>query len=504
MANVLSVLKEAMDDDIRNQVAIFEVVTVKNIMETEGLKVAEKAAGMVNSVGRLLGAKNRLVKDLRPRSIDEQIDDKIEECAHDSRGMLDAELRGLLVERLELEDEASDERIAKELVKRAAEYMEIDEVLTSAEMTDAVLQQYKNQQEKKTGWPALAMLGVWQQMTGTSKVDGEVYCQLISMAGSVYGRNFAPEDDDLPDWIMGREADTRQEIEESDASYLAREEELKEAQSAREVAERNLRDARRSEDAARAELEMHRKHIEEIQVWLDNYDNLRVSQEIELGVLEGQLVSAASDAKKSARTINKLKRAIVQQRKKLASLQAGRETNLATLENAPQREMELCQLIEQTEAESASALEACHEAEDEYEFARAARDEERRRRIENISRGMEEWIEQEYSGKAYELDDVILSQLAMTNNEHRVGVFKAMKQVLDADTPKDLGDKVSDESLRLPIKGTGMFLVYEADEAGKITFVRFTDGDSLSELQREKEEKQRLEHDESQMIEEMA
>ena len=73
MANVLSVLKEAMDDDIRNQVAIFEVVTVKNIMETEGLKVAEKAAGMVNSVGRLLGAKNRLVKDLRPRSIDEQI-----------------------------------------------------------------------------------------------------------------------------------------------------------------------------------------------------------------------------------------------------------------------------------------------------------------------------------------------------------------------------------------------------------------------------------------------
>lgn len=503
MANVLSVLKEAMDDDIRNQVAIFEVVTVKNIMETEGLKVAEKAAGMVNSVGRMLGAKNRLVKDLRPRSIDEQIDDKIEECAHDSRGMLDAELRSLLVERLELEEEVSDERIAKELVNRAAEYMGIDEVLTLAEMTDAVLQQYKDQHEKKT-WPTLAMLGMWQQMTGTSKVDGEVYCQLISMAQSVYSRNFAPEDDDMPDWIMGREADTRQEIEESDASYLAREEELKEARFAREVAERNLREARRSEEAARAELEMHRKHMEEIQVWLDNYDNMRVSQEIELGVLQGQLVSAASDAKRSARNINKLKRAIVQQRKKLASLHAERESNLATLGNAPQREMELRQLIEQTEAESASALEACHEAEDEHEFAQAARDEERLRRIENISRGMEEWIEQEYGGKAYELENVILSQLAMTNNEHRVGVFKAIKQVLDADTPKDFGDKVSNESLRLPVKGTGMFLVYEVDEDGKIMFLRFTDGDTLSELQREKDEKQRLEYDESQMIEEMA
>ena len=176
----------------------------------------------------------------------------------------------------------------------------------------------------------------------------------------------------------------------------------------------------------------------------------------------------------------------------------------AFLGNAPQREMELRKLIEQTEAESASVLEAYHEAENEHEFAQAARDEERRRRIENISRGMEEWIEQEYSGKAYELDDVILSQLAMTNNEHRVGVFKAIKQVLDADTPKDFGDKVSDESLRLPVKGTGMFLVYEVDEDGKIMFLRFTDGDTLSELQREKDEKQRLEYDERQMIEEMA
>jgi hypothetical protein len=46
LANVLSVLEKAMDDDIRSQVAIFEVVTVKNIMGTEGLKVAEKAVSV--------------------------------------------------------------------------------------------------------------------------------------------------------------------------------------------------------------------------------------------------------------------------------------------------------------------------------------------------------------------------------------------------------------------------------------------------------------------------
>ena len=141
--------------------------------------------------------------------------------------------------------------------------------------------------------------------------------------------------------------------------------------------------------------------------------------------------------------------------------------------------MEIRQLIEQTEAESASMKKNFHEAEEEYAFAQAARDEERRRRIENIIRGMEEWGEQDYSGKVFELDEVILRQLAMTNNEHRIGVFKTMKQVLDTAAPQDLGDKVNDESLGLPIKETGSYLIYQLDAAGKITFARFTDEDSL-------------------------
>ena len=490
MANVLSVLGKATDDDMRKQVAIFEVVTVKNIMGTEGLKVAEKAAGVVNSVGRLLGAKNRLVKDLKPHSIEEQIEEKIEECSHDSRETLEAELKGLLAERLDMEDDASDESLAKELVNRAAEHMEIDEVLAPAEKADAVLQKYQNRSKKKKGWQALAMLGMWQQMLGTSKVDGEVFCQLIALAGDAYGRKFAPEDDDMPEWLIGREADTRQRIEEGDAAYQARENELKEARAAREMAGRKLREAQGREKAARAELEAHRKQIESIREWLENYDDMRMSQEIELGILEGQLVSAASEAKKSSLTINKLKRAILRQKEKLASLRAKQEYDLEMLENAPKRDEEIQQLIAQSEAESASALESFHEAEDDYGFAQAAREEERRRRAENIAGSMKEWIEQEYSEISYELDGVLLNQLAMTDNEHRIGVAKAMKQVLDADVPRDLGDKVSDETLRLPIRETGMFLVYEADEADKVTFLRFTDGESLSELQREKEEKQ--------------
>ena len=53
MANVLSVLAKASDEDIRNQVAMLEIVTIRNIVGTEGMKVADKAAGAVNTMGAL-------------------------------------------------------------------------------------------------------------------------------------------------------------------------------------------------------------------------------------------------------------------------------------------------------------------------------------------------------------------------------------------------------------------------------------------------------------------
>ena len=77
MANVMSALARATDEDMLRQVAILEVVTIRNIVGTEGMKAVDKAAGLVNSVGRMLGAKKRLVKDVQPRSIAEQIEEKV-------------------------------------------------------------------------------------------------------------------------------------------------------------------------------------------------------------------------------------------------------------------------------------------------------------------------------------------------------------------------------------------------------------------------------------------
>ena len=143
MANVLSVLREASDDDIRNQVATLDVVTIKNIMGVQTKETMNKAAGMLNSVGRFLGSKGNLVNTNKPKGIDEQIKERIEALAWTSRFELDRMLRNQLIYRLGLREASpSDELISKELVNRAAKHMDVDDILAPAEKIDAVFIRY--------------------------------------------------------------------------------------------------------------------------------------------------------------------------------------------------------------------------------------------------------------------------------------------------------------------------------------------------------------------------
>ncbi|MBO6293188.1 MAG: hypothetical protein J6N51_13190 [Selenomonas sp.] len=504
MANILSVLAMAADEEILRQVAAFEVVTIRNIMGTEGMKAVDKAAGLVNSVGRMLGAKKRLVKDVQPQSIEEQIEEKIAERACDSRSDLEEELRRLLTERLGLTNSASDELISKELAERAADYLGIEEVLTPAEGADEVFWQYKSRLEKKLedtldeaeGWEKIRQkleqerkFDLWQYMRGISRVDGELYCQLVFMSRFHRGKNFAPAETDLPEWLAGAER-ARQEAEASEASYQAREAELKEARSAKAEAERKFREALGSEEAAREALSQQQAYLAKVQHQVDNFESTKLNAEIELGVLEGQLVMAARAEKKSALTINKLKKAVLRQREKIARLKAEYEENLVALEQAPTRELQLQQLIEQAGRNVSETRAGLQESEDVLSAAREARDAERSLRKEQFSQGLADWLEQAACGKSCEFEDTFLSQLAMTGKEMHKSVLKAVRQVLEAEVPEDFGEQVSEKNWRLSIRGTGLFLIYEAEEEDRLTFLRFTEGESLAELKREREEKE--------------
>ena len=198
----------------------------------------------------------------------------------------------------------------------------------------------------------------------------------------------------------------------------------------------------------------------------------------------------ASAEKKSALTINKLKKAVLRQREKIARLKAEYEENLVALEQAPTRELQLQQLIEQAERNVSETRSGLQESEDVLSAAREARDAERSLRKEQFSQGLADWLEQADCGKSCEFEDTFLSQLAMTGKEMHKSVLKAVRQVLEAEVPEDFGEQVSEKNWRLSIRGTGLFLIYEADEEDRLTFLRFTEGESLAELKREREEKE--------------
>ena len=179
MANVFSELKKAADEEILRQVATLEVVTIKNIVGTEGMKAVDKAAGLVNSVGRLLGVKKRLVKDVQPKSIEEQIEEKVAERTDDGREVLEKDLRQLLATRLSLPEDVSDELLSKELMKRAASYLGINEVLTPAERVDAVFEGYRKRLEEKLGEAqAESWEGIRKQLEQGQKFEFWQYMQL--------------------------------------------------------------------------------------------------------------------------------------------------------------------------------------------------------------------------------------------------------------------------------------------------------------------------------------
>lgn len=149
-------------------------------------------------------------------------------------------------------------------------------------------------------------------------------------------------------------------------------------------------------------------------------------------------------------------------------------------------------LIQQAVQESMREQEAAEQAEQAFDMSQEARNDERKKRIDDIAERLYAWIHEEYKTVDYKAEDEFLSQMAMSGNDLNKAVVKAMKQILDADTPKDLGDAESEGKLRLPIKGTGMSLIYSVNQE-KIVFIRFTDAETLKELEREREEKKKLE-----------
>ena len=603
MANVLSVLHMASDDDIRNQAATMEVVTIGTILRIQGGKTVDSAAGVLNSIGKFFGSKDKLVKVKKTKSLENELQERILALKYTSRPDLDILLRKKLAERLSLRN-PSDELLSKTLVNKAAKHMDIAEELTPAEKIDAVFQRYmerllakfqetfnkadvatkakfresiqdsidsmtdeQRQQVREAmktdevtadtvmkmlkttgttglvgvlgstfgsyillsviihgffttllgitvpfavytgaastlsiitgpvGWTALAMFGIWQYVSGSSKVDGEVYCQLIFTAGLLQSKKFAPDEEDLPDWLVPKDQRRKTDIEQSDASYSECEQELFQTKQALKEAETKCKRAEQHERVMRDNLYKEQARVEDAKKKIQGYENEHAGLEQHINNLNEQLKKASQAEENSTSSINSLKDQIKQTKAQMAKMQKDHKKNIEIVKNSPKKEQEISELIQQATQESEQETVATGEAQAEFTKKRLACNQERDKRIQNFQDKINAWIKNDYPHVTCQLDEDIISQLAMSNNELQKAVVLVIKQILDSDTPGDLGETYNSNELKLPIQGMRQYLIYTVERSSDtIHLMKFTDSKTLNELEQERKENENLKH----------
>ena len=184
MANIFNGYQKLSDDDIRNQIAVLNVVTIGNIFSVYGQKARKGISKALNFFGGLVSKK--IMEEPDVKEIDERIADYVDSLKNMSRDDLDENLRKAFMirigdktgVRLDYEEmqaclqdgkqrfketaqdrkEIKDECLSLNVVDKAAKYLNVDLSLTPAEKIEVVSQRYAERiyselqkQAKKSG-----------------------------------------------------------------------------------------------------------------------------------------------------------------------------------------------------------------------------------------------------------------------------------------------------------------------------------------------------------------
>lgn len=603
MANILTAFGKASDIDIRNQVATLEVVTIGNILGIQSKKAYNGVASTANFFGGIFGKKN-LVNKIKPKEIDEQIKERVDELSCESREKLDRLLRNKLRERLDIKHSVSDEELSMELVDKAAKHMKVTDLLTPVEKIDAVFQRYSERIEElirreydkadsakreemlrkinqdlgtisdeqreqvckalkakevtadtvmhvvKTtgitglmmtggsvfgsyillsvvlhgvfttllgitlpfavyttsasllstitgpiGWAAFAAIGIWQYITGSSKVDGEICCQMIFTARFLNIKPFAPSDEDLPTWISPKDTSAIEAQKESDEIYARKEEEYR--QKDKELRETNerCRKLEEKEKKAREDLAKEKVRADSAQCQLEDFyaENERVKLQMEKA--REELIQAKQDKGASADKVEKLSLMYKQKTEEAAKAQKNYSDAKKIIEEFPAKEIRIKDVISQVEKDKEN--ECSKEVIDRHNFEKAQkeRNQDRKVRAKEFKRDILGWLNKD-NQRTYSITDDFVNMAAMCNNNMQKALVKTMAQVKDSDNPRVIAgcDGIMlNGDLHLPVHGLGVQLIYTYDDREKkVQFKSYTDVSTLNELEKERRESNEL------------
>lgn len=141
MATIFDGYKNATNDQIADQIALLETITLANVLKTYGNKMKKGAVRGLDKIVTMFG-KRLNIEEPEVKEVHELVEENREKIKYLSRIELDKKLRQVLCERSKSSEEDTDDIISINVINEAAKLLNIDEYLTPAQKADRVYERF--------------------------------------------------------------------------------------------------------------------------------------------------------------------------------------------------------------------------------------------------------------------------------------------------------------------------------------------------------------------------
>lgn len=280
MTNLFDAIKKLSDEELREQVALFEVFKVANVYKDAGHKVAKKLVKATNVVTGFM--KKTPLQEPEGFSIEEALQKHKTNRQEETREHLELALKMLLAERCEMPSDVSEDALSVAIIDEAGETYHLKEELMPAQKADWIARYYQ-EEVKATNEAcndknnAYALLKI-QMPLGNTKILRYLFVQLIAASVEAYGGQMTIKKEQLPSWLPTHEKEELRQAYQNMLRMLAKNKEAYE-----HVMQKFLENNQRT--AAKKKLIEEEEHKQEaIKACID-----KLEKEIENEVVEKEI-----------------------------------------------------------------------------------------------------------------------------------------------------------------------------------------------------------------------
>lgn len=141
MATIFDGYTKASDEQIADQIALLETITLGNVLKPYGQKARLGAVRTIKKVGGLFG-KGGDIKEPEVKEVRDVVEENRKKLDGVSRNQLDAKLHKLLVDRSGCTPGSSQDALSAKVIDEAAVLLKISQDLTPAQKADRVYEEF--------------------------------------------------------------------------------------------------------------------------------------------------------------------------------------------------------------------------------------------------------------------------------------------------------------------------------------------------------------------------